>query len=264
MLKSSSISGALTKFSEGERYIAASGCYVTYKGVTRTVSAFIFNSGVLTIESNDSSSYTYRDDFYAKSLNLSTTGRDDAVEVQALMPVSGSNTQIGSNSKKFRDIYCTNLHATNISGNDGSVKELFVWGGAQEGLPPGLVDDPTILVHAHSGFRIWSNRYIELHYVKSISRDGTIEIPFTYTGFDLDLDSRVYEFSGFYPSVIACAYGSYSGLVGTGNIPLVSVKKIGFTSCTIQNDGDNGYVGVEIKGKLSATSFNEVRNAYGF
>lgn len=264
MQKSSSISGALTKFSEGERYVAASGCYVTYKGITRTVSVFIFNSGVLTIESNDGNSYTYRDDFYAKSLNLSTTGRDDAVEVQALMPASGSNTQIGSNAKKFRDIYCTNLHATNISGDDGSVKELFVWGGAQEGLPPGLVDDPTILVHAHSGFRIWSNRYIELHYVKSISRDGTVEIPFTYTGFDLDLDSRVYEFSGFYPSVIACAYGSYSGLVGTGNIPLVSVKKIGFTSCTIQNDGDNGYVGVEIKGKLSATSFNEVRNAYGF
>ncbi len=219
---------------------------------------------MLTIESNDGNSYTYRDDFYAKSLNLSTTGRDDAVEVQALMPASGSNTQIGSNAKKFRDIYCTNLHATNISGDDGSVKELFVWGGAQEGLPPGLVDDPTILVHAHSGFRIWSNRYIELHYIKPISRDGTVEIPFTFSGASTDIDSHVFEFQGFYPSVMVCTYGSYSGLTGNGNIPYPTVKKITFTSCSIQNDGDNGYVGVEIKGKLSATSFNEVRNAYGF
>lgn len=264
MQKSSSISGALTEFSEGERYVAASGCYVTYKGVTRTVSAFIFNSGVLTIESNDGNSYTYRDDYYAKSLNLSTTGRDDAVEVQALMPASGSNTQIGSNAKRFRDIYCTNLHATNISGNDGSVKELFVWGGSQEGLPSGLVDDSTYLVHSQTGFRIWSNRYIELHYVKSISRDGTVEIPYTFSGASTDVDPNIFEFSGFYPSVLVCAYGSYSGLTGTGNIPLVSVKKIGFKSCFIQNDGDNGYVGVEIKGKLTTASFNKARSEFGF
>lgn len=264
---SDAVSNAIAVFGEGELFTAESGCYIKAKNLTiSNITAFRFDGGILTIQtsSTQTDNLTFQDDVYAKSLYLKAKSVTDAVQAKSIVPTVSADSQLGSSSKKFDNIYCNTLHANSIIPDpaENAIAPIYTYDGDNDYYEdfPGFFEDKTIAIFANSGFRLWSDRFIEAHFLVNVSANESKTVAFTLPSFsDFQL-----EFLS-YPSVSISTYAesASTNVSYDERYRVFAVKNVSKTGCTIVASIMPGTIHIEAKGKLTSSCFNNLKSKLG-
>ena len=219
-----------------------------YKNKTYVVRKFIINNDSATFTTSQSESINVIDDNFATSATLHALDGAGAVHILNIMPAS-TESDIGTGSNKFRNIWAQNVYADRLSLTNGSY-----------------------VIHReyHLGdiATIWSDGFCEL-WMDSIEVGDDTVITKQY----ISVQGVSITFDHF-PLVTYCPVEEYASgsLSGTDNIPHCSIyaKSSEFIISTdfgkkgVDDDlFDSPLINVKIEGFLEDTVFAQIKAAIG-